>query len=134
MHHDTNEEGRPRCGGPALRNHHDTSEHSCPRSESSHATDSPGPLFDRPYVETRRTRRESSRTTAKALKGQNARILAYLNQPHRPRLDQMQAYDLFGCVRLPARINDLRAAGYQIDDDDSFPGRLSHYYLVTGDE
>lgn len=36
---------------------------------------------------------------------QNKSILAYLREGH--RLTQLEAYNLFGCVRLPSRIHDI---------------------------
>lgn len=45
---------------------------------------------------------------------QNRAILAYLRSGK--RLTQLVALDLFGCMRLPSRIHDLKKAGIVIKD------------------
>ncbi len=45
---------------------------------------------------------------------QNRAILAYLKSGK--RLTQLLALDLFGCMRLPSRIHDLKKAGIVIKD------------------
>lgn len=45
---------------------------------------------------------------------QNRAILAYLRSGK--RLTQLIALDLFGCMRLPSRIHDLKKAGIVIKD------------------
>lgn len=43
---------------------------------------------------------------------QNRAILAYLKSGK--RLTQLMALDLFGCMRLPSRIHDIKKAGIDI--------------------
>lgn len=45
---------------------------------------------------------------------QNRAILGYLRSGK--RLTQLIALDLFGCMRLPSRIHDLKKAGIVIKD------------------
>lgn len=45
---------------------------------------------------------------------QNRAILAYLRSGK--RLTQILALELFGCMRLPSRIHDLKKAGITIKD------------------
>ena len=45
---------------------------------------------------------------------QNRAILAYLRSGK--RLTQLMAYSLFGCMRLPSRIHDLKKAGINVKD------------------
>lgn len=45
---------------------------------------------------------------------QNRAILAYLKSGK--RLTQLMALDLFGCMRLPSRIHDIKKAGIDIKD------------------
>lgn len=45
---------------------------------------------------------------------QNRAILAYLKSGK--RLTQLIALDLFGCMRLPSRIHDIKKAGIDIKD------------------
>lgn len=45
---------------------------------------------------------------------QNRAILAYLRSGK--RLTQILALELFGCMRLPSRIHDLKKAGIAIKD------------------
>lgn len=45
---------------------------------------------------------------------QNRAILAYLKSGK--KLTQLLALDLFGCMRLPSRIHDLKKAGIVIKD------------------
>ena len=45
---------------------------------------------------------------------QNRAILAYLSSGK--RITQLTALKLFGCMRLPSRIHDLRKAGIVIKD------------------
>lgn len=61
---------------------------------------------------------------------QAQRILAFLSQPHRPRLNQVQATAMGFGVRLPARIDELRDAGHDIRDDETLPGPMNNYYLA----
>lgn len=46
---------------------------------------------------------------------QTALILEYLKQHH--SLTPLEALDLFGCLRLGARIAELRAQGYEIETE-----------------
>lgn len=50
----------------------------------------------------------------KATDSQNRAILAYLKSGH--RLTQLQAIEMFGCMRLPSRIHDIKKAGVDIKD------------------
>lgn len=45
---------------------------------------------------------------------QNKAILAYLRSGK--RLTQLMALELFGCMRLPSRIHDIKKAGIEIKD------------------
>ena len=45
---------------------------------------------------------------------QNRAILAYLKSGK--RLTQLAALELFGCMRLPSRIHDIKKAGIVIKD------------------
>lgn len=45
---------------------------------------------------------------------QNRAILAYLRSGK--RLTQLKALELFGCMRLPSRIHDIKKAGIVIKD------------------
>lgn len=45
---------------------------------------------------------------------QNRAILAYLKRGK--RLTQLTALELFGCMRLPSRIHDIKKAGIKIKD------------------
>jgi len=46
-------------------------------------------------------------------KSQNAMILAYLQEGH--SITSYESLNLFGCMRLASRINDLRNKGYNIE-------------------
>jgi hypothetical protein len=46
-------------------------------------------------------------------RSQNARILDHLMSGR--TLNQLEAIELFGCIRLPARITELRQQGFGID-------------------
>lgn len=50
----------------------------------------------------------------KTSQSQNAKILAHLQQGG--RITSLSALNQFGCLRLSARIKDLRDEGYQISD------------------
>lgn len=45
---------------------------------------------------------------------QNRAILAYLKSGK--RITQLKALELFGCMRLPSRIHDIKKAGIKIKD------------------
>lgn len=49
-----------------------------------------------------------------ATESQNRAILAYMRSGK--RITQLAATDLFGCMRLPSRIHDLKKAGVVIKD------------------
>ena len=45
-------------------------------------------------------------------------ILSYMRENRSTGITPYEALDLFGCMRLAARIKDLRAAGVRIDTED----------------
>ena len=55
---------------------------------------------------------ETTEITNDTIKGQNAQILAYLSQGN--AITPLAALAKFGCLRLSARIWDLRDKGYDI--------------------
>lgn len=61
---------------------------------------------------------------------QNARILAHLQNGG--RITSLSALDDFGCLRLSARIKDLRDRGYDIQSETitlSNGKRVSQYFM-----
>ena len=75
-----------------------------------------------------------------SIQSQNAAILAHFRKGK--ALTQMQAYDLFGCTRLSARVYDIRRKFEQENTGESIesvtvnftarsgaPGHYSRYYL-----
>lgn len=66
----------------------------------------------------------------KQSQSQNAKILAHLQQGG--RITSLEALNQFGCLRLSARIKDLRDSGWQIVDQFiTVPSgkRVKQYYL-----
>ena len=62
---------------------------------------------------------------------QNKEIKAYLNQGY--RLTSLEAFNLFGCMRLASRINDLKKQGMKIGSRTitALNGkRYSQYYAI----
>lgn len=51
----------------------------------------------------------------KSSQSQNARILAFLQNGG--RITSLEALEKFGCLRLSARIKDLRDRGYAVCDE-----------------
>ena len=51
----------------------------------------------------------------KSSQSQASRILAYMQQGN--RITGIEALELFGCFRLPARIADIRDRGYEIKSE-----------------
>ena len=45
---------------------------------------------------------------------QKRAILAYLKRGH--RITQLQATEMFGCMRLPSRIHEIKKAGVVVKD------------------
>ena len=67
----------------------------------------------------------------KTSQSQNARILRYLQAGY--RLTQLEALNKFGCLRLSARILDLKNRGHQIDDEfvhDARTGKVYKAYFL----
>lgn len=66
---------------------------------------------------------------------QNKMILKYL-QTHKRGLTPIDALNKFGCMRLGARISDLRELGYNIRTDmeknTNNNGRHARYFLMEG--
>jgi len=60
---------------------------------------------------------------------QNQRILDYLSKAS---ITPLEALNKFGCLRLAARINDLRAAGHQINRQMVYLGdkKFARYSLI----
>lgn len=62
---------------------------------------------------------------------QNARILSYLKNGG--RITSLEALNQFGCLRLSARIKDLRDRGYEIQSqfiDVPSGKRVKEYFMV----
>lgn len=55
----------------------------------------------------------NSNPNKKATDSQNRAILAYLRSGH--RLTQLQAIEMFGCMRLPSRIHDIEKLGITVN-------------------
>ena len=66
---------------------------------------------------------------------QNKMILKYL-QTHKRGLTPIDALQKFGCMRLGARISDLRGMGHNIrtdmEDNKNNRGRHARYFLMEG--
>src|SRR5687767_12664992 len=93
-------------------------------SDHDHSTQPPddaGPLFSQ-RTETRGVQTVCVEAAPKPAKAKRAsqcdRILAFLSQSHRPRLNQVQATAMGFGVRLPARIDNLRKRGHDIQNDE----------------
>lgn len=69
-----------------------------------------GPLFAAEAE--RRALAETRRSSARARRGQAARILEHLETG--ARLTQAEALERFGCSRLASRVDELRRAGHPI--------------------
>lgn len=57
---------------------------------------------------------ENTNQNKSSTESQNRAILAYLRSGK--RITQLMALDMFGCMRLPSRIHDLKKAGVIIKD------------------
>lgn len=66
------------------------------------------------------------------MKSQNKQIKEYLN--HGNKLTSLDAFNMFGCMRLASRINDLKNEGMQIGSKTivAMNGkRYSQYYAIS---
>ena len=59
---------------------------------------------------------------------QTAQILAYLLNGH--SISQLQAYFLFGCTRLSARIFDLRKLGFNVESNMFYDKSTKKHYSI----
>ncbi|TCJ96173.1 helix-turn-helix protein [Volucribacter psittacicida] len=74
---------------------------------------------------------ENVNPNEKQSQSQNDRILAYLKKGG--RITSLDALSQFGCLRLSARIKDLRDDGHQIDSEFiavSSGKRVKQYFMV----
>lgn len=69
-------------------------------------------------------------------KCQKSAVLDYMKQGH--ALTTIEASNMFGCTRLPARISDYRKEGYQFDEEwvadktrYGTPTRFKRYKLIA---
>lgn len=69
-----------------------------------------------------------------ASQSQNARILAFMKNGG--RITSLEALRLFVCMRLSARIYDLKERGYPIEDEFVYDGRTGKsykaYFMAVG--
>ena len=76
---------------------------------------------------------ENINPNEKTSQSQNARILRLMQSGN--RLTSLEALDKFGCMRLSARILDLKNRGHQISDEfvhDALTGKVyKEYFLVV---
>ena len=75
---------------------------------------------------------ENSNPNEKTSQSQNARILSYLQSGN--RLTSLEALEKFGCMRLSARILDLKNRGHQISDEfvhDARTGKVYKAYFMA---
>ncbi|MCR1838682.1 helix-turn-helix domain-containing protein [Pasteurella caecimuris] len=76
---------------------------------------------------------ENTNLNEKSSQSQNAQILAFMQNGG--KITSLMALDLFGCMRLSARILDLRNNGYHIYSktikDPKSGKRFSQYFMET---
>ncbi|MCQ9121603.1 helix-turn-helix domain-containing protein [Rodentibacter pneumotropicus] len=77
---------------------------------------------------------ENINPNEKSSQSQNNRILRYLQNGN--RITSLDALMLFGCMRLSARIYDLKERGYPIEDEFVYDGLTGKsykaYFMAVG--